>query len=828
MKQFGYISSVIILIMALGLSGCGGGSEAVVDSGAASCWDDTDGDGLTNCEETDLYGTSPNLADTDGDGFSDYEEIVDFGFEATVNNFKFNPLIADTPKIGITITSNPNIDLNYTDTNGTQHTTGTTRTVTDASTLIGSYNTTNGHKVENTNTAGGTLGVDGKGAPSAALNYQYTNVTTREYGASWTQTKIDDNRTVVTSVDQVVIDNSVSTNSGSLSYTIQVKNEGHIAFTLNNLLLSAVAADAQSSGLFEPVGNLQLQTTYSSYPTTTLGPGTSTADLVYSKDDLDLGTTLRLLKDSEGLVTQVAAYELLDADGRSFSHLETDIFARTAMVLIDYLPTGAKPQESFLVSTNADPSQSGVSAASAMQDILKIPYTTASGTLTGVRATAASASLNSSWVVVHVTDDGVTKTATTYGGVTAYDFDALTLHSGDVLHLVYLEDADGDGLGAREEVLNRTNPTLADTDGDTLSDLTEVRGWQITIDGTLVDVHSNPTRIDTDGDTINDDLEKTNTTPTDPRDTDTDGDRLTDNIDPFPVSPDHIDIAGLVSTATTSGALAIDLNWTAPANPNGVVVGVLFLALNDPAEPYIFSEPTAPPVNGVVYPTRGVGIGGWSVVSYITGVPLPTTLNDTKYVADTGVFKYIAYLNVDLTGNGVGDIYIRSGQSKEVPFTGNTDTIRVEITGIYNDACWDDIIYIGPTAPDIRCELYWFGYINGTRSTGLTRLESSYIPMWVGTSLGAAEMGAPEDTVRARVNKSCVRFQIILYDSDDWNTNTNSGDQYSSAVRPHCFENGWSPGAHTFSMMALDKGGKTFWAYPYTKYTVYYTVTVNP
>jgi hypothetical protein len=36
---------------------------------------DTDGDGLTDEEEINLYGTSPYLADTDGDGVSDREEI---------------------------------------------------------------------------------------------------------------------------------------------------------------------------------------------------------------------------------------------------------------------------------------------------------------------------------------------------------------------------------------------------------------------------------------------------------------------------------------------------------------------------------------------------------------------------------------------------------------------------------------------------------------------------------------------------------------------------------------------------------------------------------
>lgn len=36
---------------------------------------DTDGDGLTDAEEMNIYHTSPYLVDTDGDGISDYDEV---------------------------------------------------------------------------------------------------------------------------------------------------------------------------------------------------------------------------------------------------------------------------------------------------------------------------------------------------------------------------------------------------------------------------------------------------------------------------------------------------------------------------------------------------------------------------------------------------------------------------------------------------------------------------------------------------------------------------------------------------------------------------------
>jgi len=69
---------------------------------------DTDGDGLLDLDELNQYGTNPKLADTDADGFDDFKEIITFGFNSNVNNFRFNPLIADTPQVDVRMVSVPN------------------------------------------------------------------------------------------------------------------------------------------------------------------------------------------------------------------------------------------------------------------------------------------------------------------------------------------------------------------------------------------------------------------------------------------------------------------------------------------------------------------------------------------------------------------------------------------------------------------------------------------------------------------------------------------------------------------------------------------------
>ena len=85
---------------------------------------------------------------------------------------------------------------------------------------------------------------------------------------------------------------------------------------------------------------------------------------------------------------------------------------------------------------------------------------------------------------------------------------------GDLTHWAS-EDYDGDGLTNLEEQTNHTDPTVADTDGDTLND-----GDELNIYGT------DPTKADTDEDGLNDGDEIA--AGTDPLDPDTDSDGMPD------------------------------------------------------------------------------------------------------------------------------------------------------------------------------------------------------------------------------------------------------------------------------------------------------------
>jgi|GEM_PF-624880 len=107
------------------------------------------------------------------------------------------------------------------------------------------------------------------------------------------------------------------------------------------------------------------------------------------------------------------------------------------------------------------------------------------------------------------------------------DFGDLILRPGNVYQLWYVSDADDDGLFAREEYLVGSSDSLVDTDGDGISDFDEVRtGWLLATPGNQQRVYSNPAAVDTDLDQIPDDLERR--LGSDPRLADSDGDGLSD------------------------------------------------------------------------------------------------------------------------------------------------------------------------------------------------------------------------------------------------------------------------------------------------------------
>jgi hypothetical protein len=93
-------------------------------------------------------------------------------------------------------------------------------------------------------------------------------------------------------------------------------------------------------------------------------------------------------------------------------------------------------------------------------------------------------------------------------------------------------DLDGDTVNNRNEYLNRSNPLVADTDGDGLTDAAEINTW-----------HTNPAVKDTDGEGLSDYAEVI-TYHTDPLATDSDADGYNDIIEVL-YGGDPNDVSGL-------------------------------------------------------------------------------------------------------------------------------------------------------------------------------------------------------------------------------------------------------------------------------------------
>jgi alpha-tubulin suppressor-like RCC1 family protein len=473
------LALALALLATLLLAGCGSSTTNNTSNGAAASSptaDDTDGDGLSNYDEIHLYGTSPLLRDTDGDGLSDYDEIFGFGFDPTGNNFLFNPLVADVPQIGVRITTTPSLGVNAQDTNGNETSYSVERTSEFSQSQTNSNSSTASTAVEITNSVSAELGFSGWSL-SGSVSYDYSKTTSKEQSFTWSSEQSAENTQGYTNASDQAASNSQTLSGGSISVAVDIVNEGNLGFTVENVIIGAVMLDPLSDQVLAPVGNLNFDTTFSSFPTFSLGPRQRSDNLVFSNNGLDLATIRTLLQNSTGLNVAVSAYEITDENGRAFAHNLTAIDAKTATVMIDYAGVAGRAQESYLVATKADPNRLRVSAGEAMGTILRIPFTTNAldGSLTQVRNVAANPTIGGVWLVLHRTSDGVDTQTVIYDPKEGpYDFLNLSLKAGDVMHLVYVMDQDLDGLRSREEAAFGSDPLNPDTDADGVQDGEEI------------------------------------------------------------------------------------------------------------------------------------------------------------------------------------------------------------------------------------------------------------------------------------------------------------------------------------------------------------------
>ena len=572
---------------------------------------DTDLDGLTDAEELRVYKTSPtdvdhdndargpsgmqspnpnlfdgsevmNLKtsplteDTDGDGKSDFTEIKGGGF---------NPRVAEIPQIQLEIVGRPAITLvldyqEQVDISERSHT-------ADLASQSGSFSRTNSQATKETISQSASIQTEGEvgccpwgGSAKATAKASLSKSMTQEAMTSMTESS----RSAAQSEYQNTVENDRKytrngDGQGRLTVGLKLTNVGQRTFSLTNVTVTALLRDPDDPESFQVLTTLvpQLPNECPNFdgPCKPMGPDESTGTIEVTvgagiengpvTDALPGALVQKMLANPTGLFFEIGTYQLLveddeieyrDADGnavlRDFRAFADAVSSQTAMLVIDYglgkLEDGQSVVDRALVSTNVarnnDGTPAGITLAEAMSSsFVNVPFVTderrgdGSHVITSVNGVEATDT--SFWVVL-------APEASLQSG--SGSLEDIRIYERDRLSLVYVTDADRDGLFAREEFMYGTfddpdtvppGVVASDTDGDDVSDFDEVRqGWIVSVRKANGDVESrrvypSPLAGDADRDSCDDACERQK--GTDPYLADTDEDGQNDNVDPTPV-----------------------------------------------------------------------------------------------------------------------------------------------------------------------------------------------------------------------------------------------------------------------------------------------------
>ncbi|HXE97964.1 MAG TPA: hypothetical protein VN642_16290 [Dongiaceae bacterium] len=505
-RRMSILLMMLFLASPILFTACGGGSGG---DGKV-----TKSSGLTE-EQIAHFGTSPVLDDTDGDGISDDREVNELGFDPAINPYRFNPLVADVPRIGIVLRSAPTIKLFLTDALAVTKTFEVDRTFqTTVDVIQNVTDTVTDSLSSGLDTAQDTTYSNGV-AGDVTLTDSISKTMADAVEVDFTHEQSVENRKILTEIEAFEVDRAIIASGGLIKFTVEIENRGNVAFQVVTLVLSVVMPDPSNPGKFIPIANLVPQVDpprYDPYPPYVIPPGGKFPAVVYINETLDLETAKRLLGDAKSLIVSVAGLELLDADGVPFAFKFKEINSRTALVVIDY--AGLRPPERYMVATNADPNSPGITAGHALRDILRIPFEAGPIDYGGQQKVGlldlrndpnvrADKQKNSFWLAVRTRGNGVNRKVTRFSMLEKdYDFENIQLKAGDSLYLVYMEDKDGDGIFSRQERQLGTSDLLADSDGDGWSDFHEIHIS-----------HTDPNNPDTDGDGV---IDSKDSAPLDP------------------------------------------------------------------------------------------------------------------------------------------------------------------------------------------------------------------------------------------------------------------------------------------------------------------------
>lgn len=817
-----FLIVISLLSSAAVLSGCKEDTENYYGITANENGLDTDGDGLADTEE-ELIGTSVRLKDTDGDGFSDFQEVIEFGFNPDNNNFRFNPLIADVVKLGIEVTSAPDLSIDYQLESGQRETISVTRERSQATSETVSNTSSNSRAVEETHTAGVEVSSTFEasltnigGSATASASYDFSRATSSESTVGYTQEQSRENTQTLAQAEAFESSNSYSETGGSLSLALKVRNDSDLSFQVKSVRLGAVTLDSADRRALRPVANLDIDTSFGRFSEFTLSPNAETDNLNFSAS-LPLDAIKGLLRDPRGLIVRVASSEIVDSNGVAYAFRDTEIGTKTASVLIDY--AGLKSSERYLVATNVDQETGRVSVTDVLSDILKIPYTlNTDGQLESLRDQQSNPEDQAYWVAVHVSENGFGQPVVTEFYSTRLNPDAfsdLELKSGDTLALNFMIDEDEDGVGLRSERLFGSDPNNPDTDADGLPDGVELNGFDLevlTSNGQSVSRRVRPSPIsgDADGDNLPDSVEcdmSLQRCSSNPNSADTDGDRIPDQFE-------------LVSERAAYTSLEL-INFTASASAGSPEPQLSFSlpAITDDAFTYTITREVVNKSEELTFCTLSDGENCSSSSTAIAEDLAPPT-NNVVTIADTAVqgidqkFHYQVYLSV----RGSEDILV-----EEV--TLNTVAAQVQVTvtlsSLQNIKCWDAIPFLDQNLDDgntrdLSCELFGeLELFQENVGNPVIAEERNSGPLAVVTG-GNPESGDFKNAVVTftvpDTASTCIYIKPRLWEKEDLEVDSNLADDrlynaafswpsYKTAGSVHCqSQNNWNQGKQVVGM----------------------------
>ncbi len=530
MRKTNLFVITLILLSVFMFAGC---TDASTDASTETI--DTDGDGLSDFDEINIFHTSELLADTDGDQISDSKEVLIGGGKAA--------LIANIPYIEISMVGDVSIDLSGAiKTNCAVSTTSasiTTKNTTFARSGERSASNIKGYEKSATASASvsfpfsasvsasGTVSASGSTATGNTVGWQAG-------GAQSAQKQYQE--------DKTCFDESV-TDGGDITVGFKITNHGDIPTQLTDLTVSLLQQNMDNPDDFATIrtASLDLSKTDSTIIEAgqTVGPFALTAKVGAAK-------AIELWKNPSGLSFSVASYSIEDVNNTDYGWINNDVNKQTAGINIDYGASkidtdGLNVVKNYFVATNVlrndDLSPKGITLGEVLTDVIGLPYTTKNVDVLQADGSTISrkvfASLNGVAIDYNTTQFWLlTSNSKTLDTTTYTSVEDITLKAGDFVDLTLIRDFDQDGLFDREEFIAGTDPKVADTDGDGLSDYNETKiSWTNGYNSEVI--YSSPLLADMDGDGLNDFEEfkaKTN-----PLNTDTDGDGLNDKIDKYPL-----------------------------------------------------------------------------------------------------------------------------------------------------------------------------------------------------------------------------------------------------------------------------------------------------